>query len=206
MQKLITISLIIFWVKANAQTVVLSRQQVLELPCRILKNSRGDITGGYYNQQDSSLYNCRGNFIKTLPGGFVPVDTLNCADIRVPTLHKKGCKIDYLSSITFTTGSIELQPTAKAVLEKAATMLSQDSACAVKLVTYVADTTAKKSYQLSWDRLNTMIKYLVDKRHVAPSRILFDYDTWGSRNTADLLPTTLETFLFPKQQKPPLAK
>lgn len=206
MRKLLTLLLVVFWVNGTAQTIVMSRQQVLALPCRVLKNSRGDITGGYFNQQDSSLYNCRGNFMKTLPGGFKTVDTLNCAEIKLPTPHKKGCKIDYLSSITFKTGSTELQPSAKVVLEKAATLLGQDSACGVKLVTYVADSTTKKAYQLSWDRLNTMIKYLVDKRHVAPSQIAFAYDAWGSINTADLLPTSVETLPAPRQQKPPPIK
>jgi outer membrane protein OmpA-like peptidoglycan-associated protein len=206
MHKLVTLLLLCFLLKAKAQTLVLSRQQVLALPCMILKNKRGDVVGGYYNQRDSSLYNCRGSFKKTLPGGFGPVDSLNCAEIKMPPTPKKGCKIDYLSSITFKTGSTQLQPGAKAVLESAAAMLKQDSACGVKMVTYVADTTEKKAYQLSWDRLNTLIKYMVEKAHVAPNRILFTYDEWGALNTADLLPTNLQILPVPRQQKLPQAK
>jgi len=205
MHQLLTILLLCFLLKANAQTLLLSRQQVLALPCRVLKNKRGDVVGGYFNQQDSSLYNCRGSFKKTLPGGFRPVDSLNCAEIKIPIPSKKGCKIDYLSSITFQTGSTELQPGARAVLQRAAAMLKQDSACGVKMVTYVADSTEKKAYQLSWDRLNTMIKYMVEKQHVAPSRILFNYDEWGAPNTADLLPTTMQILPAQRQQTSPQA-
>jgi len=188
--------------KSYCQTIVLSREQVLKLPCKILKNTRGDITGGYYNQKDSSLYNCRGNFKKTLPGGFVVIDTLNCAEIKLPPLPKKACKIDYLSSITFKTGSLELRADAKTILANAASQLNADSTCGIKIVSYVADPTAKKAYQLSWDRLNTVIKFLIEKQHVASNRILFSYDDWGSVNTLDLLPTTLETLPILKAKKP----
>ena len=45
---------------------------------------------------------------------------------------------------------------------------------------------SKAAQQLSWDRVNAVIKYLVEKQGVSESRLLFVYAQDGDANTVDL--------------------
>ena len=45
---------------------------------------------------------------------------------------------------------------------------------------------SKAAQQLSWDRVNAVIKYLVEKQGIAESRFIFEYGTEGDPNTVDL--------------------
>ena len=179
--------------RASGQVDLLTKSQVLRLPCKILKSQKGDYVAGYYNQSDSSIYNCRGVFIKTLPGGYTPVDTFSCVNVRARKLPKGACPIEYLSSITFDTGSVKLGEEAKYTLEDAAARVTADSLCGIKVVGYYPDAATQKARQLNWDRVNTVINYLIDKQHVALGRILFNYDVQGAANTLDLYPISVST-------------
>jgi outer membrane protein OmpA-like peptidoglycan-associated protein len=71
----------------------------------------------------------------------------------------------------------------------AAQQLNANPNCHVKVVGYSAET-SKQSQQLSWDRVNAVIKYLVEKQGISESRIIFSYGMSGDANTVDLQPTT----------------
>jgi outer membrane protein OmpA-like peptidoglycan-associated protein len=103
--------------------------------------------------------------------------------------RRTNCNLTSLPSVTFKAGSYKLSKDAQAILVTAATQLKANATCNVKVVGYVTDA-SKKAQQLSWDRVNSVIKYLVEQQGIAESRIIFSYDTTGSSNSVDLLPTT----------------
>ncbi len=98
------------------------------------------------------------------------------------------CNLTSLPSISFKAGSYKLSKEAQTILTSAATQLKNSPKCNVKVVGYVTDA-SKKAQQLSWDRVNSVIKYLVEKQGIAESRIIFSYDTQGTSNSVDLIPT-----------------
>ena len=191
---------------AGAQRIILTKAQVLNLPCVILKNTKGDLAWGYFNVKDSSIYSCREVFQRTLAGGYAQADTLNCAGLHLKPMLKNTCPVNNLGSIVFRPNSVELAGDAKYLLAAAAKAIAADTICGVKVVGYTADSTSKKAYQLSWDRVNAVIKYLVEQQHVPLNVILFSYDTWGTANTLDLLPATVGVRVKLKDVKDKAAK
>jgi outer membrane protein OmpA-like peptidoglycan-associated protein len=102
---------------------------------------------------------------------------------------KKGadCSITSLPSIQFKGGS-KLSKDAQTILESAATQLKANPGCKVKVVGYGAS--SKSAQQLSYDKVSTVIKYLVEKNGIAENRVIFVYGQDGDANTVDLQPTT----------------
>jgi len=104
-------------------------------------------------------------------------------------LHPNKCNLSSLPSVSFKAGSFKLSKESQTILTSAATQIQANPTCNVKVVGYVTDA-SKKAQQLSWDRVNAVIKYLVEKSGVSESRIIFSYDTNGTSNSVDLIPTT----------------
>ncbi|MBC7587446.1 MAG: hypothetical protein H7178_03720, partial [Chitinophagaceae bacterium] len=44
--------------------------------------------------------------------------------------------------------------------------------------------------QMSWERVNAIIKYLVEKQGISESRLIFSYGQEGDADTVDLQGTT----------------
>lgn len=99
------------------------------------------------------------------------------------------CNISSLPSVTFKSGSARLSKDAQSILTGAANQLKNSVQCNVRVVGYAADA-SKRAQQLSWDRVNAVIKYLVEKQGIAENRIIFSYENTGDNNTVDLQPTT----------------
>jgi outer membrane protein OmpA-like peptidoglycan-associated protein len=118
-----------------------------------------------------------------------------CKEIKamLDTMDLEGrhhkCNLSSLPSIAFKAGSYKLSKDAQTILTSAAAQLQANPTCNVKVVGYVTDA-SKKAQQLSWDRVNSVIKYLVEKASISESRVIFSYDTNGSSNSVDLIPTT----------------
>ncbi|WP_153797769.1 OmpA family protein [Foetidibacter luteolus] len=113
-----------------------------------------------------------------------------CAELReaMKTLTAKPtCEIS-LPSVTFKAGSVTLSKDAQAILTSAAQQINSNPTCNVKVIGYGA--TNKREQQLSWDRVNAVIKYLVEKQGVAESRFIFTYGQMGDANTVDLQGTS----------------
>lgn len=100
---------------------------------------------------------------------------------------KSQCDIGGLPSIQFK-GNSKLSKDAEALLANAATKINANPNCKVKVIGYGAS--SKSAQQLSWERVNAVIKYLVEKQGVSESRLLFVYAQDGDANTVDLQGTT----------------
>lgn len=175
----------------SAQTIVLQREEVLKLPCKILKNKSGNYLAGLYNAKDSSLYNCRGVFKKTLPDGYLVTDTCSCGTVALKPVSKNACPVDYFQSIHFINGRPLLTDSAVKALVYNTEKLKASPLCGIKVVGYYADSANKNARQLDWDRVNMVINYLVDKQHLPLNSIVFSYENTGPANTMDFFPTTL---------------
>ena len=99
----------------------------------------------------------------------------------------KGCaeKLGALPSVSFKANSTKLSDDAKAVLSTVAAKLRNNPGCKVVVIGYCASD--KKQQQLSWDHVNAVINYLVDKEGVSADRFIFNYgQEGGDCNTVDL--------------------
>jgi len=101
---------------------------------------------------------------------------------------RNACNLQSLPSVAFKPGSYKLSKDAQAILNTAAAQLKANPKCNVRAVGYVTDAT-KKAQQLSYDRVNSIIRYLVEKQGISEGRIIFDYQQTGQSNSVDLIPT-----------------
>jgi OOP family OmpA-OmpF porin len=99
------------------------------------------------------------------------------------------CTIGDLPSIQFK-GNAKLTKDAQAILASVAQKINANPTCKIKVVGYGASD--KKAQQTSWERVNAVIKYLVEKQGIAESRFVFSYGQEGDSNTVDLQGTTEE--------------
>lgn len=99
-----------------------------------------------------------------------------------------GCYIDSLPYIKFSAGTATLSKKAKFTLDSVAQIMLANPRCHVKVVSYGNYT--YKGNQLSWDRVYTIVKYLIDAKGILNTHILFAYaQNGGDTNTVDLMPT-----------------
>jgi outer membrane protein OmpA-like peptidoglycan-associated protein len=97
--------------------------------------------------------------------------------------HK--CNIGDLPSITFKGRSVTLSKDAKALLASTAEKLRNSPNCKIAVIGY--GESSKSAQQLSWDRVNGVINYLVEKEGISSDRFIFRYgQSGGEENTVDL--------------------
>jgi len=95
------------------------------------------------------------------------------------------CSIGDLPSITFKGRSVTPSKDAQALLATVAEKMRNNPNCKVAVVGY--GESSKSAQQLSWDRVNEVIKYLVEKEGISLDRFIFRYgQTGGDENTIDL--------------------
>ena len=95
------------------------------------------------------------------------------------------CSIGDLPSITFKGKTVTLSKDAKALLASVAEKLKNNPNCKVAVIGY--GESSKSAQQLSWDRVNEVIKYLVEKEGISQDRFIFRYgQSGGDENTIDL--------------------
>lgn len=101
------------------------------------------------------------------------------------------CNIGDLPSITFKGRSVTLSNDAKALLASTAEKMKNNPNCKVAVIGY--GESSKAAQQLSWDRVNSVINYLVEKEGISSDRFIFRYgQTGGDENTVDLRDGTNE--------------
>lgn len=101
------------------------------------------------------------------------------------------CNIGDLPSVTFRARSVALSNDAKALLASAAQRIKANPNCRIAVVGYCAST--KSEQQLSWDRVNAVINYLVEQEGIGSDRLIFKYgEAGGDCNTVDLRDGTNE--------------
>ncbi len=113
-----------------------------------------------------------------------------CKDIKamLDTMDIKSrtkCSIGDLPSISFKGKSVTLTKDAKALLASVAEKLRNNPNCKIAVIGY--GESSKAAQQLSWDRVNEVIKHLVEKEGVSQDRFIFRYaQSGGDENTIDL--------------------
>jgi OOP family OmpA-OmpF porin len=104
-------------------------------------------------------------------------------------IQKCNCEVGELPSIQFK-GNSKLTKDAQAVLATVAQKINANPTCKIKVTGY--GSTSKSAQQSSWEKVNAVIKYLVEKQGVAESRLIFTYGQDGDANSVDLQGTTEE--------------
>lgn len=104
---------------------------------------------------------------------------------------KAACNIGDLPSISFTGRSVSLNNDAKAVLASVAEKIRNNPNCRIAVIGY--GESSKSAQQLSWDRVNAVINYMVEKEGISADRFIFKYgEGGGDGNTVDLRDGTSE--------------
>jgi outer membrane protein OmpA-like peptidoglycan-associated protein len=107
-----------------------------------------------------------------------------CAGVAPP---EKTCseKLGALPSVSFAKNSNKLSDDAKAVLSTVASKLRNTPGCNIVVIGYCSSN--KKEQQLSWDHVNAVINYMVDKEGLSADRFIFNYgQEGGDCDTVDL--------------------
>jgi len=103
----------------------------------------------------------------------------------VSSSNRSKCNIGDLPSITFKGRSVTLSKDGKALLAGTAEKLKNNPNCKIAVVGY--GESSKAAQQLSWDRVNAVINYLVEKEGISSDRFIFRYgQSGGEENTVDL--------------------
>jgi OOP family OmpA-OmpF porin len=111
-------------------------------------------------------------------------------NLPAPTVAARvECTIGELPSIQFKNKAV-LSQDAQRMLAGVASRINANPNCKVKVIGYGA--ASKAAQQLSWDRVNAVINYLVEKQGVAESRLLFIYQQDGDSKSVDLQGTVEE--------------
>jgi outer membrane protein OmpA-like peptidoglycan-associated protein len=106
-------------------------------------------------------------------------------------VRSQGCGIGDLPSVSFTGRSVSLSKDAQAVLASVAEKMRNNANCKVAVSGY--GESSKAAQQLSWDRVNAVIKYLVEKEGISEDRFIFKFGLGeGDSNTIDLKDGTNE--------------
>jgi OOP family OmpA-OmpF porin len=100
-----------------------------------------------------------------------------------PAAPEVTCTIGNLPSVQFK-GNAKLSKAAEASLASAAATINANPNCKVKVTGYGA--ASKAAQQLSWERVNAVIKFLSEKQGVSESRLIFVFAQDGDANTVDL--------------------
>jgi outer membrane protein OmpA-like peptidoglycan-associated protein len=92
-----------------------------------------------------------------------------------------------LPSVMFAKNSAKLSDDAKRLLAVAADRMRNAPGCKVVVIGYCASN--KIEQQRSWDRVNAIITYLIEKEGVSGDRLIFKYaEEGGDCNTVDIRP------------------
>lgn len=95
------------------------------------------------------------------------------------------CAIGDLPSVSFKGNTAAVSKDAQAVLATVADRMRNNPNCKVVVSGYGEP--SKASQQLSWDRVNAVINYMVDKQGISIDRFVFRFgQTEGDPNTVDL--------------------
>jgi outer membrane protein OmpA-like peptidoglycan-associated protein len=94
-------------------------------------------------------------------------------------------KLGALPSVSFKKGSNALSKDNEAVLATVASKLRNSPECKIVVIGYCSS--SKKEQQLSWDHVNKVITYLVEKEGLSADRFIFQYgQEGGDCDTVDL--------------------
>jgi hypothetical protein len=98
------------------------------------------------------------------------------------------CNIGELPSIQFKPNTVHVTKEIEITLNAIAQKIKSSPSCNIKVIGFAFAN--KSSQQTSWDRVNNVIRYLVEKQGIAESRFIFEYGQQGDSNTINLQATT----------------
>jgi hypothetical protein len=84
---------------------------------------------------------------------------------------------------TFDPGSSRLSSSSMSKLSTLATQMRKDPSC--KVIITGNGNSSKLAQQRSWDRVNGMINYMVDRQGIDRGRFIFQYGSGGNENTCE---------------------
>lgn len=120
-----------------------------------------------------------------------PPDCCKTIDSLMQYGWKGRCNIGDLPSITFRGRTVTLNNDSKALLASVAQKLRDNSECRIAVIGYCSS--SKSEQQLSWDRVNAVINYLIESEGIGSDRFIFKYgQEGGDCNTVDLRDGTAE--------------
>lgn len=82
-----------------------------------------------------------------------------------------------LPSISFVGMLSKLTPAAQSILKSVASQIKNNPTCKVKVTGYA--NMSKRGMQSSWDRVNAVINFLVEKQGISQDRFIFEYGQDG---------------------------
>lgn len=113
-----------------------------------------------------------------------------CAELRDSLKNwRPACDLGAMPSVQFRSGSLTLSSTAKSALNNIAQQMNANPSCNVRVSGYYSASN-KRSQQLAWDRVNTVIKYLSQQQGISESRLIWNISSGGDPNTVDVMGTT----------------
>lgn len=117
---------------------------------------------------------------------------LNSGEYGTVTDHIQpaNCGLSNLPSVQFKVGKNALTTMAVGTLAKIAAQIKSAPDCHIKVVGHGASD--KNSQQSSWDKVNSVIRYLVERQGISQDRFIFSYGEEGDVNTVDLSATKEE--------------
>jgi len=116
--------------------------------------------------------------------GKCPCDT-TCIGRAVPTTPQCSQLLGALPSVSFAKNSVKLSDDAKRLLAVVADRMRNSPGCNVVVTGYCAGN--KVEQQRSWDRVNAIINYLIEKEGVSGDRLIFKYgEEGGDCDTVDV--------------------
>ncbi len=105
---------------------------------------------------------------------------------------------------TIKAGNIKISQNQATLLEKISATIKVNPECKVRVQGYGIAT--KSDQQLSWDRVNGVIRYLVEKLGISSNRLIFVSGEQGDLNLVDLKFTTEDGPHMTPQPHPDLRK
>lgn len=98
------------------------------------------------------------------------------------------CALDKLPSIVFKKGEPCADQFNLKVVDKIAEMVIDNPECKMAIISYGGMN--KVAQQLSWDRVNQIVNYLVEKKGIRQERLIFRYGESGEDSEiVDFMPT-----------------
>ncbi|MES2648592.1 MAG: OmpA family protein [Bacteroidota bacterium] len=148
-----------------------------------------DTKGKSRDTDGDGVPDCRDKELIT-PSTCLPVDAdgigkcpPTCCDSLGGRYGMGVCNIGSLPSVQFTSG-VAVNTAGQSILDAAAAQIKANPACKICVVGHGG--ASKREQQLSWDRVESVINYLVEKQGISRDRFVFKYGEEGDNNTVDL--------------------